>query len=400
MNILTLSICYLPGYKAGGPIKSIAGLVERLGDELKFKIVTMDRDWGDDSAYPSIARDCWNPVGKAEVFYLAPGQVNLPFLYRLIKNTPHDVLYLNSIFAPDFTIRPLLLRKVRLIPRVPTIVAPRGELSQSALTIKFRKKRLYLAFARILGLYRNVIWQVSSEHERDDLSRNLADIVRVHDKMHRVFVTAVVAPDLVARTMSSPARERTAHKVPGALRAVFLSRVSRMKNLDGAIKLLRQVAGTVVFDIYGPIEDQEYWRECQQAIATLPPNVSARYLGSVHPDNVPLVLSGYDLFLLPTRGENFGHVILEALLAGCLVLTSNRTPWRDLESRNAGWDLPLEVPSRFVAALQECVALSAAELSRRSEHARILARQYVLDETATEQNRRLFRNALAQSPLA
>ena len=45
----------------------------------------------------------------------------------------------------------------------------------------------------------------------------------------------------------------------------------------------------------------------------------------------------YDLLVLPTTSENFGLVILEALGRGLPVLTTNETPWIDIQNKNAGW---------------------------------------------------------------
>ena len=44
---------------------------------------------------------------------------------RIVKATDHNVVYLNSFFSPRFTIQPLVLRRLRLIPRQPVIVAPK-----------------------------------------------------------------------------------------------------------------------------------------------------------------------------------------------------------------------------------------------------------------------------------
>jgi hypothetical protein len=46
-TILILNEYYLPGYKAGGPIRSISNLVSWLGDDFNFKIITTDRDYLD-----------------------------------------------------------------------------------------------------------------------------------------------------------------------------------------------------------------------------------------------------------------------------------------------------------------------------------------------------------------
>ena len=49
---------YLPAYRAGGPIRSIANLVAALGDEIDFRIVCGNRDLGDSQDLP-IQTEIW-----------------------------------------------------------------------------------------------------------------------------------------------------------------------------------------------------------------------------------------------------------------------------------------------------------------------------------------------------
>src|SRR5690606_1094671 len=114
----------------------------------------------------------------------------------------------------------------------------------------------------------------------------------------------------------------------------FLSRLSRKKNLDFAIKVLSCVRRDVHFHVYGPTpraEDVDYLSRCEELARNLPANVQYQYCGDVKNENVVRVLAGYDLFCLPTWGGNYGHVIREALTAGLAVVISDRTPWRGLE---------------------------------------------------------------------
>src|ERR1700722_15735860 len=95
-TILTLLGAYLPGYKAGGPIRSIENLVATLGPEVHFRIVTLDRDLGEKSPFPGIPANRWVRVGHAEVMYLPPDLRGLrgicAVLYSVDRNT---ALYLN-----------------------------------------------------------------------------------------------------------------------------------------------------------------------------------------------------------------------------------------------------------------------------------------------------------------
>jgi glycosyltransferase involved in cell wall biosynthesis len=106
-------------------------------------------------------------------------------------------------------------------------------------------------------------------------------------------------------------------------------------------------------------------------------------------------MADHDLFLLPSQGESFGHVILEALLAGCPVLISDRTPWRGLQEKGIGWDLPLDPEDGFRAALQQCLAMDADEHRRWSQRAREYGLQHLRNDETIERTRALFRSALS-----
>lgn len=384
MTILTLTDYYLPGYRAGGPIRTLANMVEQLGDEFTFRIVTRDRDFGEGEPLAGVIPRRWQRVGKAEVLYLAPHDLSARALRRVLCDTEHDVLYLNSFFSPSLTLKPLLLRRLGRVPRRAVVLAPRGEFSPGALRLKAVRKHAFIAAARALGLYEGVLWQASSEYERDDVRRWFGADAAVH-----------VAPDVpdaasAARTEALPPRPP---KLPGRLDVVFLSRISRKKNLDGALRMLAGVRGEVRLDIYGPLEDEAYWRECQQPIAALPANIRVEYRGAVPYEEVASVMRRHHLFLFPTLGENFGHVILEAFVAGCPVLISDRTPWRALTAERAGWDVPLDDPEAFRAVLQRCVEMSGREHADWSAGAAAFGERFSRNTEVLEQNRALFRLA-------
>ena len=148
-----------------------------------------------------------------------------------------------------------------------------------------------------------------------------------------------------------PTAEPAANAPDAQIRLVFLSRIDRMKNLDFALAVLSKCETPVRFDIYGPVTHQDYWRECQRHMTALPPHIEVRYHGAIANSDVSRTLAAYDLFFLPTLGENFCHAIFDALEVGLPVLISDQTPWRDLEEMEAGWSLPLSDPSVFAAAI-------------------------------------------------
>lgn len=374
---------YLPGFKMGGPLRSIVNLVDNLSDEFDFRILSADRDMGDTESYRGIVSGRWTPSGRALVYYTPPAEQTLSHLARIITETPHDLLYLNSFFSPRFTILPLMARKLRLVPRPPLVIAPRGEFSPGALALKQTKKRAYMSCAKALGLASGAIWQASSAHEVADIRAALSIPV---DEIR-------IATNLPAPLPSTPPLHE--QRSPGApLRIVFLSRISPMKNLDYALRVLAQVTTPVSFSIYGPPEDLAYLTECEKIVAKLPHHVKISWRGAVDPTEVPSIMAAHDLFFLPTRGENFGHVIAEALGAGTPVLLSDRTPWRGLHRLGVGDDLPLDDPLAFIAVIERMAAEPPQKAAVQRAQAFFYARQRQRDRGDVEASRQLFSTAL------
>ena len=363
-TILTHVDYYLPGTHGGGSTRTVTNMAGWLGDDVDFRILTRDHDLGSDQPYQDIMYGAWNPVGNAHVRYLSQAEMGMTALARLLRQIDYDMLYLNSFFSA-FSVKLAWIHQ-----RKPIILAPRGEFNTGALMQKPAKKRRYLALARASGIYRNVTWQASTTQERDEIRALFpgADVMIARN------LPPCPLPEVPPHTDFSP-----------PLRIVFLSRISPKKNLEYALRVLGTVEREVVFHIYGPQEDPSYWQTCQHLIDDLPTHIHADYLGPVHADAVVDTFSRYHLFFFPTLGENYGHVIWEALYAGCPVLVSDQTPWRDLNG--VGWDLPLANPDAFrqiieTARLNDLLRMSAAG----SE----LARDHAHDASALEANRRLL----------
>ncbi len=258
-RVLVFSASYLPGYKGGGPIRSIANLVACLSQEFDFRVVTADRDIGDTEAYDGISPDEWTDLGDARAIYLSPAKQSMGALRRLLQDTEHDLLYLNSFFSPVFSIKPLALRALGLVRRTPVVLAPRGELCEGALQLKTAKKRAFMLLARWLGLQRGVVWAATSPEEAVAIRQHVGPAAEVRE-----------APNLPAPADLSAPTAPAEGKTPGFLRILFLARISPKKNLRGALRLLAGLTGRMEFDIHGPVEDRDYWAECQAVIATLP----------------------------------------------------------------------------------------------------------------------------------
>jgi glycosyltransferase involved in cell wall biosynthesis len=373
VQVLVFSGTYIP-YAPSGVLRTVANTVDRLGDAIQFTIITRYlEEYADAGIQPNETRT----VGHARVHYAAPDRLGWVSIASLINQFEYDVLWLNSCFT-DFTVKPLVQRRLGRIDDTPVVLAPHGELLPQALQLKETKKKLYLSGARLGGLYDDLVWMATNRDEED----NIYDIFGETS-------TVRVAQNIPDRGLLAPPGTKT--KEAGELSVIFLSRISRIKNLDKALQVLMRVKEAhVTFNIYGPVQDEDYWAACQRMIADLPANVEASYHGTIPYEEVTETLSRHDLFFLPTQSENYGYVILEALAASCPVLISDRTPWHTIPDEGAGWIAPLGDDTAFVEALREAAAMDGAAYASYRQSAHQLARERILDAQVVEEVRDLF----------
>lgn len=359
-KILILADWFSPGYKAGGLVTALANLSHAIGDRFELFVMTRDRDLGDSAAYRDITANEWRTRESARVLYTQ--DFSFRNLRLQIERVQPDILYLNSFFS-SISVKALVLHKLGLSGEAPLVIAPRGELSPGALAIKARKKTSYASVALRVGLCDRVWWHASSDRE----AREIRDFLEAHGQKQAPIITASdIPPAAWGSAASAPACPRRIKN--GAARLIFISRISPKKNLLFALDALRAVSGAVELDIYGPVDDANYWAECELVIRALPPNVTVRYLGAVSREDVAPILREHDFFVLPTQSENFGYAILEALVEGCPVLISDQTPWNDLDAQGAGWVIPLDDRGAWARALAECISMD------RETHTQMAAR--------------------------
>lgn len=383
-TILAFVRHYAPGYRHGGPIRALCNLVDRLGDEYAFRIVTSDRDAGDTRPYEDVTQDQWVQVGKANVLYLTLPRQTLGNIRRLMEETPHDLIYLNSLFDRGFTMKPLLAREASSQLSRPVLIAPRGELAPSALRLKGIRKAAFLQGLRLSGHARRVGWQASTAFEARDIEAALG----------KSGLQVAVAPDVIALPDSGSLPPITTRRRGERFRVGFFSRISPVKNLEFAISVVGHIGEPIEFEINGVVSDQSYWDSCKVMLANLPGHIASRYRGAYAPDEAQDRLSEVDLFFLPTQGESFGHVIFEALLGGLPVVISDRTPWRDLKEKGVGTDLPLSDRNAFVEAITGFARMDPDEFCARRESIRRYAIATAADDAGLNANRRMFDDAI------
>lgn len=350
IDILIIMGRYLPGYKDGGPVRSIKNLVDFLGKEYNFKILTCDRDHGDKRPYPNIKINDWNHVGNAEVYYVPPKGFSQKQIVKLAKHV--DLVYVCGCFS-DYAINTLIANRLGKI-KIPVVVAAMGLFSPMEFKLKYKKKKFFTTVFNIFGMFKNIYWSATSEMEISEICQQV-NVDREH---------FYIAEDLPRKVDETPILK---NKKINFLDVVWISRITPKKNLMMAIKILKKVNVNINFTIYGPIHEQKYWEKCENELKEMPSNIKWKYKGNVNSENVVDTLKQQQVFLFPTLGENYGHVIQEALSAGCPCILSDQTPWRDLADYEAGYVFPLNEEQLFVKAIERYAKMNQEEFQKISQ---------------------------------
>ena len=355
MKIMVVAEYFYPSTQGGGGLRSLLNLIEQTRDGCEYVILAGNQDV--DGRELDVGGGEWTDTPYGRVGYLTPERRTPGELRRRTIAEAPAMIACNSFFS-SLCRKMLWLRFRGSLPPTPVATFLRGELFPHALAMKrFRKSAYLWAVRRLVPIYRDVWFCACGTEEAGHVRKKFphANILEIPD--------AVVLPDVSPEALTGPSKR------PGEMKLVFLGRLSPIKNLALGIEALGGLSARVELDIYGPLEDKEYWRKCERIIESLPPNISVRYNGVLDADEVMPVLAESHFMLMPTRGENFGHVIAESLSAGTPVLLSDRTPWTRLESAGAGWIRPIDSPEGFGEALEYCAAMDQETYRQHSQAA-------------------------------
>lgn len=345
-------------------------------NEFDVSVLTTDTDHGETVPYAGIPTGRWlsNLHPDFKVNYLRKAGLNSQTLKKELLSTEADFVYLNQMFSPLFVVYPLWL-KYRGLLKSKIVLCPRGALYDSALSVKPWKKTPFLKLFRALGLHKKIVFHATNQREKEAIRRFFpgSEIV-IADNLPNSN-----QPDFFAVL-----------KQKGKLKLIFVARIVPIKNLLFALEALRSVRATIELTVVGPVEDKHYWEACRQAIEQLPGNILVDYRGPTRNEDLMPILQEHHLFILPTTGENFGHSIFEALLAGRPVLISDQTPWLKLSERQMGWDLPLNDPAGFTRAIEEAANWDQLRFDQSATAAWRFASEFIHNPDLQRQYHNLF----------
>lgn len=371
MKVLIISPYYKPGYKAGGPIQSIYNLSNLLGNQLEIYVLTQSNDFGESEIFNNIDEDQWNNNGNHKVYYCNSKKFNIITLKSIIESVNPQIIYFNSLFQ-TLTWRTIISNKFNKI-NAQIIIAPRGELDPGALKLKSFKKKYFIKILKYF-IEKDIVFHATTEEEKPNIRKHFFNVIKVAENV----------PNLIA---NKPEKEI---KIINQTNLVFISRISPKKNLSYCIDVLNKINidGVINFDIIGPLEDKEYLNEVQKKISNLQKNIIVKYIGEVPNHNLINVTKKYHYLFFPTKAENYGHIIYEALSYGIPVVLSDQTPWR--QNDNGVFVSNLEKIDEFQLIIERLHKLDNSEFLRLSNQAYEFAKNKVDIHKITNSYKNLF----------
>lgn len=364
LRVLVLVDWYEPGFKGGGITRSAINFVNLFKADFDIYVLTTNSDLGSSAPYDDIQSDVWINRDGVFVYYADPDSLSYSFLASQIRSIDPAVVYLNTMFSWNFSIMPAILKRVSGF-RGKLLLSPRGSLKGSALSTKATKKKIFLFLFKAFGLHRKIHFQATDAQEYSDIRKVFGEGVHLS-----------LLPDLPTLNIVN---DISTSKVKGSLKLIFVGRAHPIKNLDFVLEALARVTMNVSLEVVVTREDIDYLERCESMIGLLPANISvAFHLDVPHAEVIKLLASSH-VFILPTKGENFGHAIFEALFIGLPVIISDQTPWQNLAEAKAGFVFPLNEVDPFVRSVEFFNGMDEAEFSIWRQGSKEYAKAFLRD---------------------
>lgn len=342
---------------SGGPTRSVPALAEWQSRINEYQVSVV---------FGESAKPCL-PDADTRVAYI-PVKSGIWTEKNAIPINPHSLFHIHGLWSP-------LLHRAVAVARarhMPYVISTRGMMAGWALQHKAFKKRIAWLLYQKNDLQKADRIVVSSEFEKAEVMNRLPQ--SAFDVMPNGCHPKPNIPALTA-----PLLEKN-----GVRWALAMGRLHPVKGYRELIDAWAAVApGAWKLAIAGPDESNH--------LDTLKSLVSSHglarqviFLGTVDDHQKWQLFEQCELFLAPSRTENFGMAIAEALQSGTPVITTTGTPWQMIPQYNCGWWIELD-DEALKSALTEATQLSAETLANMGQRGqKLISENFTWDAVAAK----------------
>lgn len=340
VRILLIAPVFSPAVGFGGPVVFSKTLFDDLAQREDVDIEVMTSTWGMRGApIDGSAGD----GGRVRVCgYCLVRDFSLEMLFRLpgaIRRS--NILQIHSLFSATSLIALFAARWFRK----PVVLVPHGQLLNYGLGRRTWLKRPWLSVIRFLGLSDRTVVRATSREE------SIRNQEALRDFAHIMIASGVAVP---ARLAPAPSRKRL----------LFLGRLDAVKQLEILLEAMRRLPTEITLDVHGEGE-ATYTASLRALSIELGVSDRVTFHGWSEADAMKQAFSEASALVVPSRSENFGQVVIEALAHGLPVVASQGTPWAELDQRECGRWVPAN-PESIAVACREVLEFDPAAVRRRA----------------------------------
>jgi glycosyltransferase involved in cell wall biosynthesis len=359
---MILTDWYYPAYQAGGPVQSSVNMVNFLKSKYDIFIITSNKELDQSILNLSFEPNQWIDYAGYKIKYSKNPKNSLKEIFQIQP----DILFFNTFFSVYFNA--LLLKILIRKNNFKIVISLRGMLKPSALKVKFLKKIIYIRLLKFIRIEKKVTFQATNQLEASEISTYFSK-AKIEVINNIPFV--------------NQSQNKENIKKQGSCKLVFASRLHPVKNLSLLLNCLKDVQSIIEVTVIGEWSNDSYKYECERLLKQLPKNISVNIQKSLPHKELISILYNFDVYVLPTKGENFGHSIFEALSVGLPVIISDQTPWKNLQKLQIGFDLPLNDSTLFSQKIDFFARMDQTEYQIWSDNAFLFAKKFIEEQQYT-----------------
>lgn len=306
--------------QSGGPIYTLLWHCEALNSNgIEVKIYTSTS--GFDSIKTKVPKtDTYLKTSMGEIIYRSGSLAifkNIKTILNEVKSD--DIVHLNSFFSPISFLTFLALKMFKKNTNI--IWSVRGEFNKNAISINKLKKLPILTLIR--SRIDNTIFHSTSSQETNDILNQFenAKIIKIPNLIN-------FQPKL---------------NYPKKKEIIFVGRIHPIKNIENlieAIHLSREFKlHNYKLKIIGKYESRHtsYYNNLKKMVLSYNLSNYVQFIDHIVGEEKWKAYSEAMFLCLPSKTENFGNVVVEALSQGTPVIASLGTPWESLNNEKAGF---------------------------------------------------------------
>lgn len=311
---------YFPS-QVGGPSNSLYWMCTGLKNSNLIETRVIATNAGIENNLDIKLNQWYNKDNNSFLFIKSNGLLPLNFILKSVWNIHKShIIHLNSFFhSPSIIIA--IINAIFFKKKI--VVSVRGELYPYALeTFRPKLKKIFIKLWKTLSS--NLVIHCTVETEREYVNA-----------IFNNKVETALLPNYILRPKEQEVLINNTNKY-----ILFLGRLHQIKGLEGllsAVKASKNFASSKIKIKLAGKGNKDYEAKLKSLVEEMSLNDKVEFLGQVEGEAKEKLIANAYFLILPSFTENFGNVVVEALMHGTPVIASKGTPWEILEKNKAGF---------------------------------------------------------------